>query len=187
MFKYLLVVSAAGGASAAISSLESMARSGSLRPAHMTHTSADPGPNVNAGVYLDNLRCGLHPNVNLTSVEGYHGEIQGLWQPYCATNRGIFVLQPGNPGWENQTYSCGRLPTDWAIGNDIGKLINYPAPVALHTSPTFVMSGLVAHRHRTPAGGMRLRQICLARRGVDNRIILCFRSGPGEILYFCMG
>ena len=31
------------------------------------------------------------------------------------------VLQPGNPGWENQTYSCGTLPEDWGI-NDIGEL-----------------------------------------------------------------
>ena len=105
---------------------------------------APPGPPApgavaaNAGVYLDNLRCGINQKINASTFQSFTGEIQGLWQPFCAINRGIFVLQPGNPGWENQTYSCGRLPDAWNIGNDIGKLITHEVPVAMHALDQYI-------------------------------------------------
>jgi|EP01049_Picozoa_sp_SAG25_P008265 hypothetical protein len=95
-------------------------------------------PATNPGVYMDDLRCGLDPKINASTFVSYKGEIQGLWQPYCADNRGIFVLQPGNPGWENETYSCGKLPAPWGIGNNIGQLVNQEVPVALHALDQYI-------------------------------------------------
>jgi hypothetical protein len=129
-----------------------------LNQAIMAAKNSDPVPQANcedtktcnAGVYFDELVCHLNSKVNASTFEAFKWEIQGLWQPYCAINRGIFVLAPGNDGWENHTYSCGTLPTDWGIDN-IGDLVNADVNVALHaldgrrTSPwaTAVRVGLI--------------------------------------------
>lgn len=84
------------------------------------------------------LRCSIS-QVNATTFETFKWEIQGLWQPYCAINRGIFVLQPGNPGWENHTYSCGTLPADWGITN-IGDLVNAPVETALKALDLYIQA-----------------------------------------------
>eukprot|EP01048_Picozoa_sp_COSAG05_P024486 COSAG05_NODE_5782_length_1090_cov_0.762866_1_plen_286_part_01 len=106
---------------------------------------SDPPPeceakgSCNAGVYFDELVCRLNPKVNATTFEAFKWEIQGLWQPYCAINRGIFVMQPGNPGWENHTYSCGTLPPDWGITN-IGALVNAPVETALKALDLYIQA-----------------------------------------------
>lgn len=93
----------------------------------------------NAGVYIDELVCRLNDKVNASTFESFKWEIQGLWEYFCAINRGIFVLQPGNPGWENHTYSCGTLPKDWNIDN-IGNLVLADVPVALHALDQYIQA-----------------------------------------------
>ena len=80
---------------------------------------SNTGPN--AGVYMSDLKCTLDPKVNVSTFKDYEEEIRGLWQPYCAINRGIFVLTDNSTEAKNNTYSCGTLPEDWGI-NDIGEL-----------------------------------------------------------------
>jgi hypothetical protein len=124
----------------------------------------------NAGVYFDELVCHLNDKVNRSTFEDFKWEIQGLWQPYCAINRGIFVLQPGNSGWKNHTYSCGALPTDWGMDN-IGDLVNAEVDVALHA--------LDGTQPPSP-----LHPICLRRPGGVGRL---GRSDASTAAGVCVG
>jgi glucan 1,3-beta-glucosidase len=88
-------------------------------------------PRSNAGVYMSDLKCILDPKVNETTFKSFKEEILGLWEPFCAINRGIFVLTDNSSESKNQTYSCGTLPETWDM-DDIGELVGAEPKKALY-------------------------------------------------------
>lgn len=76
----------------------------------------------NTGVYMSDLKCILDPKVNASTFKDLKQEILGLWEPFCAINRGIFVLTDNSTESKNKTYSCGTLPETWGM-TDIGELV----------------------------------------------------------------
>ena len=98
-----------------------------------------PHVHSNAGVYLSDLKCILDPKVNASTFADYKQEILGLWEPYCAINRGIFVLTDNTTEAVNNTYSCGTLPDDWGFG-DIGELVGQPPEIGLHALDQYIQA-----------------------------------------------
>ena len=69
--------------------------------------------------------------MNETTFKSFKEEILGLWEPFCAINRGIFVLTDNSSESKNQTYSCGTLPETWDM-DDIGELVGAEPKKALY-------------------------------------------------------
>eukprot|EP01051_Picozoa_sp_SAG22_P012934 SAG22_NODE_1395_length_4511_cov_3.492747_1_plen_372_part_00 len=112
--------------------LSALAASALLAGAATVAAQKGGGP-MNAGQYISKLTCGLDPKVNASSWQSFRNEILGLWQPFCAINRGIFVTTPG----DGNTYSCGNLPASWGFKN-IGQLVDQTPEVGLHALDQYI-------------------------------------------------
>ena len=58
----------------------------------------------NAGVYLNSVKCNLHPRITPDNVLNYSGEISNTIASICGLNNGIFTLEPTG----DKTYGCSR-------------------------------------------------------------------------------
>ena len=63
----------------------------------------------NAGVYLNSVKCNLHPRITPDNVLNYSGEINNTIASICGLNNGIFTLEPTG----DKTYGCSTLPSSW--------------------------------------------------------------------------